>query len=137
MTPAQACQINEWQATLVYKDGARGPIQIDCWGLVLATSAYLGIAPPYDSLAIRKASKQAGYKQVKQVFADEVKASDWQLCEPETGAVAFFGKLAEASHAGICLWGGVLDISSASGVRFRFYNSPDMPKNMEYARWVG
>ena len=137
MTPALACRINEWQSQWVYKDGARGPVEIDCWGLVLEVSQWLGTAKPFDSLEIIEASKSADYSAVKAVFADHVKAGEWQTCDPETGAVAFFGEMKDAIHAGICIGGGVLDISAQDGVRFRRIGGHDLPKRMEYARWVG
>lgn len=132
MSPALACQINEWQATWAYKPCARGPVFIDCWGVVLLVCEYLGKTCPPDPM-----TSALSYRDMQAVFSEHVRSDDWQTCEPETGAIAFFGEKENASHAGICIGGGVLDISRTDGVRFRKYSDQTLPKKMEYAKWVG
>ena len=77
------------------------------------------------------------FRDIQAIFSEHMNADEWQACEPGTGAVAFFGPKASASHAGICIGGGVLDISRRDGVRFRKFNAPALPARMEYARWAG
>ena len=132
MSPALACQVNEWQATWIYRPCARGPVHIDCWGVVLLVSDYLGAPCPPDPMM-----SAASFRDIEAIFSEHMLADDWKDCEPSNGAVAFFGQKGSASHAGICIGDGVLDISRRHGVRFRKFDDVTLPDKMEYARWVG
>lgn len=129
MTPE--ARLADWYSIKTYQPLGRGPDQFDCWGLVLDVLDRLGGPLPLDPMkaALRPA-------QMAEIFEAHYAPDDWRSCGPDTGAIAFFPRRACALHVGVCVAGGVLDISRAHGVRFRSIEEVGMLK-VEFARWAG
>lgn len=75
--------INKYLDTVIYRDGGRGPIQFDCWGLVRHVRHFeLGfrLLPEYGSL------RNTQPKEFTKAYRGE--SSQMVECEPCHGAIA-------------------------------------------------
>ncbi|MBI1401460.1 hypothetical protein [Hyphomonas sp.] len=114
----------------VYAPLGRGPVEFDCWGLVLAVRGALGLPLPIDPM---EAARHPG--EMAQILARHLDAGDWKPSAPIDGAIVMFPSLARALHAGVWIAGGVFDISEAAGLRWRPANRV-RAQRMEVIEWA-
>lgn len=75
--------VNEYLDTAIYKDGGRGPVEYDCWGLVReARGQHMGLSvlPVYGEL------RNDNPRQFTKAYRTE--AAKLRECQPEHGAIA-------------------------------------------------
>ena len=89
-----------------YKYGARGPDAFDCWGLVLALRAALGLPVPPDF----STRTMAVLEQRRLMFAALAPA---RLVDARHGAIAYSERHA---HAGVFVHGRVVHAAYRAGV---------------------
>jgi cell wall-associated NlpC family hydrolase len=114
-----------------YQPLGRGPDVFDCWGLVLAVLRDLGCATPIDPM-------QYGSNplEVRRLMAAHYQPSEWVRGDLEPGALVFFPLLERASHVGVWLADGLLDVGRQTGARFR-QKERFCHERFEVARWAG
>lgn len=113
-----------------YAPLGRGPVEFDCWGLVLAARKALGLKLPLDPM---EAALTPG--DMPAIVARNLAAGDWRPSPPADGAVVMFPSLARCLHAGVWVAGGVLDISQNAGLRWRPANRVRLIR-MEVIEWA-
>lgn len=133
MTPqAQADYVNALLPRLSYEPLGRGPDVFDCWGLILHVVRDMTGAQPFDPMRHAQTPDAIG-----SIVRRGVERGGWDLCAPQTGAVAAFGGRHRCVHVGVCIADGVLDISK-TGARHRSHAAlARAGVRMEFAIWVG
>ena len=116
--------------TARYQDGGRVLQGADCWGLVLGACRDMGWPPPPDpGGAYRSVSAR------RTAFAEGYDPGAWTVHDrPCEGAVAAMPEFARCLHAGLCLGGGVLELSRKDGASWTPYFKL-AGRQMEYATW--
>lgn len=113
-----------------YAPLGRGPVEFDCWGLVLEARRLLRLPVPLDPMeAARTPSDMPG------IIARHLQAGDWRPAPEADGAIVMFPSLSRALHCGVCAEGGVLDISQAAGLRWRPANQVRLLRR-EVVEWA-
>jgi hypothetical protein len=113
-----------------YAPLGRGPVEFDCWGLVLEARRALRLPVPLDPMeAARSPSDMAA------ILARHLSAGDWRPAPERDGAIVMFPSLARALHCGVWADGGVLDISREAGLRWRPANQV-RPMRREVIEWA-
>lgn len=107
-----------------YKDGARGPIFFDCWGLVrLVRHVELGLRllPEYGAL------RNTDPREFTRAYEEE--SSIMEQCAPESGAIA-------AVMVGRICVHVALVIDSPDGLRILEINPSRGPRCLPLHRWL-
>lgn len=112
-------------------DLGRGPDVYDCYGLLMAGRAMMGLSVPVDPMAA-----SGDPRGVAAIVARAYKPGEWRRCDLGDGCAVFFPSLEKAQHVGLGLSGGVLDISKTGGVRFRSAAQISETR-AEFWQWVG
>lgn len=113
-----------------YAELGRGPVEFDCWGLVLEARRLLRLPLPLDPMeAARKPGDMPG------IIARHLVTGDWRPAGETDGAIVMFPSLARALHCGVWASGGVLDISQAAGLRWRPANEARLLR-LELVEWA-
>ena len=121
--------IDDMLAT-TYERGARGPDKFDCWGMVCEVCKRMGWTVPADPIA-----HSDDPRALLRIFRDEVKPHQWVRADRQDGAIAFFGRLEAARHAGIVINGGVLHTQMLHGPDW--LSPADLSDHkIEYALWA-
>lgn len=113
-----------------YAPLGRGPVDFDCWGLVLEARRVMRLPVPLDPM-----EAAAAPSDMPGIIARHLRAGDWRPAPEADGAIVMFPSLARALHCGLWADGGVLDISQAAGLRWRPANQVRLLR-MEVVEWA-